>query len=341
MPLPEMFDVIRNDPEWREFTIPEQNLMREKWVTKRLIAAGKSQDQAYKKTLIDEAYRDAPEWSKPVQPMTEGEAAWKGVKGTAGQMLGEAWGGAMRTLRTPQQLVANLLEQTMGGFTGYEKPTSPLEALVRPFKRTAETHMGTREPTKLTERGEGFLETMGEAITDPLMYTGVGLAPRVRDISRLAQLRKAGVVKAVPPLYGREARAAGKAATLLKPGMMGELEAIPRGWATMTPQQQSLYKQVMQIGRPHFDKTQLQRVAETVANAAPEEAQPILEALASGNKNRIRSILTWTESPMWKKNVFKSGKAAKVKPPTAGATSIVEELNRPGGLADAMESIGD
>lgn len=335
MPLPEIFDVIRSDPEWREFSPREQTQVRAKWVQRRLISSTNPNDPKLKAQLVEDAYRDAPEWLKPIQPVSEGRAAWEGVKGTAGEIGGRLWDAGMRTLRTPQQLIANLLEQTMSGITGYEKPKSPLEAFVRPFKRTAETAMGRREPTKLAE-GE-FLEPLSETITDPLMYVGVGLAPRVRDISRLAKLRKAGVTRPIPPLYGRAAREAGEAASVLKPGAMAEIEAIPRGWATMTPQQQGIYKQVMQAGRANITKDQLQRVAETVANASPEEAQSVIEALASGNKNKIRSVITRTETPGWKRTPLKGG---RVKPPTATEVPIAEELNRPGGLAEAMEKMG-
>jgi hypothetical protein len=244
----------------------------------------------------------------------------------------------VRTLRTPQQFIANLIEQTVGGFTGHEKPTSAVEAVVRPLKRTVETTMGKREPTKLTEDEGGFLGTAADVVTDPLTYVGVGLAPRIRDISRLAKLKKAGVTTTIPPLYGRQAREATKAATILKPG---ETLGIPPSWVNMTPQQQGIYKQVMQAGGPHIEKGQLQRVAETVANASPEEAKSIFTSLASGNKNRINSVIAWAEAPAWKRTPLKSVKSGRVKPPTVSEVPVVEELNRPGGLADVIAAMGD
>lgn len=338
MALPQIFDVIRSDPEWNEFSPREQARIREKWVQKRLLASGKAQDPELKKQLIEDAYRDAPEWQKPTAPLTEGQAAWKGVKGTAGEMLGGALDVGVRTLRTPQQLIANLIEQTVGGFSGYDAPKSVGEAVTRPFKRTLETTMGKREPTKLTEDEGGFLGTAAEVVTDPLTYVGAGLAPKIRDISRLAKLKKAGVTTAIPPLYGRQAREATKAATILKPG---ETLGIPVSWVNMTPQQQGLYQKVMQAGRANIEKGQLQRVAETVANASPEEAQSILNTLASGNKNKIKSVIAWTEAPAWKRGSMKSVKGGRVKPPTAGEVPIVEDLNRPGGLADVIAAMGD
>lgn len=338
MPLAEIFDVVRSDPEWNEFSPREQAQIRAKWVQKRLIASGKPQDLELKARLTEDAYRDAPEWMRPTTPLTEGQVAWKGVKGTAGEMLGAALDVGVRTLRTPQQFIANLIEQTVGGFTGHEKPKSIGEAITRPLKRTLETTMGKREPTKLTEDEGGFLGTAAEVVTDPLTYVGVGLAPRIRDISRLAKLKKAGVTTIIPPLYGRQAREATKAATILKPG---ETLGIPPSWVNMTPQQQGMYQQVMRAGRANIEKGQLQRVAETVANASPQEAQSILEALASGNQNKIKRVIAWTEAPAWKRAPLKSTKGGRVKPPTVGEISTVEELNRPGGLADVIAAMGD
>ena len=338
MPLPQVFDVIRGDPEWNEFSPREQAKMREKWVQKRLLASGKAQDPELRKQLIEDAYRDAPEWMRPTTPLTEGQVAWKGVKGAAGEMLGGALDVAKRTVNTPQQLIANLIEQTVGGFSGHEKPKSVGEAITRPLRRTIETTMGKREPTKLTEDEGGFLGTAAEVVTDPLTYVGVGLAPKIRDISRLAKLKKAGVTTPIPPLYGRQAREATKAATILKPG---ETLGIPASWVNMTPQQQGLYQKVMQAGRANIEKGQLQRVAETVANASSEEAQSILTAISSGNKNKIRSAIAWAEAPAWKRAPLKSVKGGRVKPPTVGEVSTVEELNRPGGLADVIAAMGD
>jgi hypothetical protein len=341
MPIPESFDLIRRHPRWGELSPIAQSKRRQWWVQDRLATAGiqdPKRRSEIKAQLVENAYYDAPDWQKPTTPLTEGQVAWKGVKGAAGEMLGGALDVGVRTLRTPQQLIANLLEQTVAGFTGYDKPKSALEALTRPFKRTLESTMGKREPTKLTEDEGGFLGTAAKVVTDPLTYVGVGLAPRIRDISRLAKLKKAGVTTPIPPLYGRQAREATKAATILKPG---ETLGIPPSWVNMTPQQQGLYQQVMRAGRADIEKGQLQRVAETVANASPEEAQSILGALTSGNKNKIRSVIAWTEAPAWKRAPLKPAKAGRVKPPTVGEVSTVEQLNKPGELADVIAAMGD
>ncbi len=328
MPTPETFDVIRSHPAWQGLSEIEKSKRRMWWVQDRLVTTGQSQDPRVKAMFEADAYRDAPEWQRPSQPVSEGTAAWRGVKGAVGETLKGALDVGTRTVRTPQQLVANLLEETMRGVTGADAPKHPLERISRPFTKTFKATTGKEPETRLSEND--LINTLGEAITDPLMWTGVGLTPRIRDISRASELAKAGVPKMIPPLYGRQAREAVKVASKGTPEMMGWLGEIPKSWGTFNPQQRSLYTRLMQLGQPYIDKMQLQRVAETLANAAPEQAQRAIEILKSGDKRGINSLIAWTEAPGWKRSALKGAKGAQAE---KVAGTVVGNLNEPLELA--------
>jgi len=338
MPLPDTFGPIRSHPRWAELSLPEQNQIREAWAQSRLLASDDPRNPKLYKSFLDEAYLDAPEWAKPMQSLTPGKIRWSALKGTAGEFGKEFIGAGGRVLGVPQQFVANLIEQGVGGFSGYEAPEKSLkgavETVTRPFKRTYETAMRLRPPTELSETPG--LEILGETVTDPLMYVGVGLLPRIRDARKFALLRKAGVTKAIPSLYGKESREALRTATHLPPSVFSEIGELPRSWATFSPQQQSLYKQVISLGKANIPRDQLKRVAETVANN-PDEGEKVLGLLKAGKDKGIESIISWAESASWKRPTIRG----RIKPPTSGIKAPLPagDINEPGYLADSIEAI--
>lgn len=328
MALAENFAIIENDPDWKELTLPEQNQIRREWIIKRQSVSNRSRDPALRKQLETEAFAGAPEFARPLDP-----DFWERNPRLTGA-LKTAYGVPMKLLETPQQLVANIINPALRGERYPATFGGALQSLIEPLKRTGEWMTSQREETELPG-GE-----ISRFVTDPLMYTGVGELAAVRAAKRGIP---AGV-KAIPSL-GKKAAERELKATLSKPGLSQIIEEIPRSWATWDLENRSLYTQIMQRGQQHIPKEQLQRVAETIVNAPPEEAKAAFQLLQSGKPNDLRKLVAWTEAPYWKRKILgKAGKGGSaVKTPTGaaegGGKTVVEEMNQPGGLADYMERL--
>jgi len=316
MPLPGTFDKIRAHPKWKKLMPGERNELRNLWVVERMEAANMPNDPELFKDLFTQAYKDARPWEYPQMPLSEGEVSWEALKGAMEEMFTPS----LRLGRSGQQLVTHLLKGL--GEKEEVSPRGAARAVVKPFQRAGEYFLGRREYTPFFK--DPTLQLTADIATDPLTYIGVGLAPRIRDISKIPKVIRAGVTKPIPQLYGRAAREELKAATRLTPSLAAELGQIPRSWATFSPAQQHIYKKVMEIGKRHLDPEQLRGVAESVANASKEEAAMAIKKISSGERSQIRSVVAWAGAPAWKREGVRAGEAVRAAAPTV--TGAKEKL---------------
>ena len=326
------FGLIENDPQWKELTLPEQNQIRRAWVGRRMAVSNRPSDAGLQQKLEAEAFQGAPEFARPYKP------SWKERHPSLYAAGETAYGVPMKTLETLQQTVANLLDPILKGKRYPATFGGLLQSLREPFQKTGEFMTGEREATELPG-GE-----VSRIVTDPLMYTGLGEIAAAKMAARGAP---AGV-KMLPKL-GRKAVGEVTRKALTSPGTSQWVSEIPRSWSTWNEPQRSIYKLFMQRGQQHLPKEQLQRVAETLTNAGPEEGRAALKILSEGDKNKIRSLSSWAEQPSWGRKALKgakpAGKAAQpgatgVGPEVGGAgKTVVEAINEPEGYADILRQM--
>lgn len=325
----ENFAIIENAPKWQELTLPEQNKIRRSWVVWRMSVSNRPRDPILRKQLETEAFASAPEFTRPLAP------SWRERHPSLYALGATAVGTPVRLLETPQQLVASLVDPILRGKRYPATFGGVLQALREPFQRTGEWMVGEREETELPGR------EITRVLTDPLMYTPLGELAAARLAAKAAPVG----VKMIPPL-GRRAVARETKAILTRPGLAEQLGEIPRSWATWSPESRGIYSQIMKVGQRYIPKDQLQRVAETLVNAGPEQSAVGVKILQEGNLNKIRSLIGWAESPAWSRKALRGVKKVKeiVPPPTGkgpaeAAKSIAEEISQPGSYADYLAAM--
>jgi len=312
--------------DWNTLTLPEQNEIRNEWVARLVTASNKVRDPAFRKSLEDEAFADAPEFARPYQP------SWKERHPSLYAAGATAVGTPMKVLETPQQIVANLLDPILKGKRYPATFGGILAALKEPFQKTGEWMGSQREETELPGGG------VTRMVTDPLMYTGLGELAATRMAARAAP---PGVK--MLPLGRKAAEKIGK--IFMKPGLEQWVGEIPRSWATWDQPNRQLYSQIMQMGQQYIPKDQLQRVAETIVNVGPEQGAQAVKILREGNTNRIRSLVSWAEMPSWSRKVLKGGKKAAQAGVADGeevggaAKTVVEEASQPGDWANYLQKM--
>lgn len=335
MPVPQNFSIVEQHPRFQAMSLSQQNKVRRDWIQDTLRYSNRPKDPVLEKHLEDEAFKGAPEFARPYQP------SWKERHPSLYAARATAIGTPMKVLETSQQVVANLLDPILKGKRYPATLGGLLQSLKEPFQKTGETMTSQREDTELPG-GE-----ITRTITDPLMYTGLGELAATKMAARAAE-RLASGVKLLPKL-GRKAAGEVTRKALTSPGTAEWVSEIPRSWSTWNEPQRAVYKMFMQEGTQHIPKEQLKRVAETLTNAGPEQGASALKILREGNKNKIRSLISWAEQPSWGRKAIKGAKqTAKVAQPGAtgigvevggAGKTVAEEISQPGNLADYIQQM--
>lgn len=281
MPLPDKFDVIRNDPEWKEFTQNEQGRKRRLWVEQMMgqITSGTPEQlEEHRQRLIENAYWDAPTWQRPIQPTS----LYPSAREIPGAMLSTA----VRMWAMPQQFYQDIYAATKQPPGRGFWPTAK-RAAVDPFIHAFEYGVG--EP-------EAVAKYPYTPWTDPLMLTTVlGIAKGIIRTAPKIAARAAAQVPTFRKVAGRGIEAirgrirppgaqpiAGETAEAFNARVMAEeaarrealkgriSEVAARGEAVgppkpPTPTPRGPYNRAMPKLTPHYPKEEAQVVAEFVA----------------------------------------------------------------------------
>jgi len=326
MKVPNTFAEIESDPDFSRLPYNEQNQLRDDWIRLRLRVSGKPRDESYFTQLQEEAYKNAPDFAKPQKP---GFAA-RHPRVTA--FFKTLYGAPMKALETPQQLVANLIDPIFSG----DKPKSVKEALIRPFQRTGEWMVGEREETELPGGA------ITRVATDPLSV--IPLVQSVRAIGAGREAVRQFGKGALAPKELKEFIRGYREKLLRSPTRVAAekeiFKEIPRSWATFSPEQRQIYKDIISAGQRYVPKEELQPIAETLANATKGEAAQAIRILQGGNMNKINSLKAWANRAEWKRGKFGQPlKAAPQATPPGGTASVVEEATSPGTWADYINKM--
>jgi hypothetical protein len=259
--LPNTFDPIRNDPDWKGFSPEEQAEFREGWVRKRMIASGNPRDEKLFQQLIKEAYSDLPQ-----PPAEEGAffPPWPEFKERMGTSWERGWG-------VPKEILWGGIKEVGTGEGTIPQRLSRMPAQIRDY------FIGRRKATELPEEIE---KVPGSSLwSDPFLWglgkVGYKLGEKtVKGIGRIGErIRPPGIAKAgEETAEAFNARVMGEEAAK-REALKGRIRELRGGREpisapmpkTPTPTPRGPYNKAMVRLIPNYAKEEAKVVSEFVA----------------------------------------------------------------------------
>lgn len=325
--LPNTFDVIRSDPDWKALPPEEQVEVREKWVQKRMLASGDPRNQKLYEQLIREAYSDLP------QQKGEGGGFWP-ARPEFKERMATAW---ERGWGVPKEALWGTIKEVGTGEGTIPQRLSRMPAQIRDY------FIGKREATKLPEEMEAV---PGSSLwSDPLMWSlgklvyGVGkrvVGEGVKSVSKIGERIRPPVAEGLP--WGEI------------PGKVPPLRTVGPPEA-LAPLAKGTYNRAMAKLTPHLPRDQAQLASKYIArNPADELVVQIMKGnytpeIEAELLKRITPTVPFKKMPTFEEASKRveaiRGKGKRVTPPKAGVQPPAEpgDITNPRWVADAIDAI--